>query len=607
MIITIRRSFILLTSVLFYGMSVYACYVPQVIADKEESLGNVYLKALDRPVFIKGELACLSRWIKEHVSQKVGLDSKSPLSVLIDRETIKQIRDCMGAIIEDNHEQLQYEILGDLGIRELANLIIYSWYLKIDRLLLIAGKEFVELLSSEQLDNFTVQGDFFDSIMNAEGKSDQVDWHLVIANLKKWLATLVLTAEDQNQIRSQLICRLPCSGMPVACDISNMGHYLALGGRHEGVGFCDVWSTQNEEKVRTFSEVGPVQNMTFCKAPYLGIATAKKFILGDLVTNELVLIEDLNSPTQTMAVSKDLKKAAFAVDECILVSDLETKKSLLLKSEEHGVGSTAKFLSFVPNSHLLIDIRDKDGVIRFWNVVTGKCLALSALHGGDINTYHCSDEGILSTMSNNGVLVQLDCTLDQTGAMTSLDEPLNCWDPRGKKEKFTLWSEDCYPLCFNTLGTKIVIGNKEGGGLIFNIDKERSIFSDFEAAEEVFCDGCYGRDELLATVTKEHSIILWDAGKGTRLAHFDLREPVRFLRFSPNNEYLLCSTNDSAVLWYYSNKEVVRYLSSGLELEQQLLLLVWLRNNYQLPNREHLLERLKSLNPNLIGRFLKHK
>lgn len=148
---------VMLVSMLVSLSTIDGSYEPKVLSAPLEgmALGNVYLSMAGGKILMQGALARKFGWIVQNLSEHVGLKREKPLTIPVPKVAMEGIRNCLNAIIEDpTHERLQFEVLSDLNLKDFADLLIYSWFLKVSDLLLVAVPEFVHRLKTEHLDTF---------------------------------------------------------------------------------------------------------------------------------------------------------------------------------------------------------------------------------------------------------------------------------------------------------------------------------------------------------------------------------------------------------------------------------------------------------------------
>ena len=617
-----KKCGVMLVSMLLCLSTIDGSYQPEVLSTplEEKELGNVYLTMTGGKILMQGSLARKFGWIVQNLSDQSGLKREKPLVVPIPKAAMEGVRNCLDAIIDDpSHERLQFEVLSDLAIKDFADLLMYSWFLQVSDLLLVAAPEFVNRLKTEHLDSFAEQANFLETVFSTDGKPEGVVWDGCIAELKKWLARYVLLLEDRNTLRARFILPLGLSGLPKHATCGLMGAYIAVSGekesgRGEG-GFCDLISpaVMPDELTRSFDTELPAIASNFSQSPLMVIADCTSVSVADVITGVMKRLAVKDALGQDpvfncLAISSDLKRMALSIPEGVVLIDVEKNSVKSLTPELQEAPVAGGFLQFLPNSPVLLDIRTSDDAhfVRLWHTKTGKILMEKDFHGAPITAYCCTEEAMLWMMSSNGVLVCFNCNLNDKGELHG-GKCDKSWDPREQERGFTLWQEDVRALCFHPTGTRLVLAHNGGTATIVDTGEDCKQIARLVSDETMLLtQGCYGKDHLLATLDRDGVVNLWNGENGQKLVR--LQEGVdRLFWFAPDNSYLLTSTGTEAYLCYYSNKEIEQYLESGLRLEQGLLLLKWLNLKAQgknLSDYAHHRALVESLDYEKVQRFL---
>ncbi len=618
-----KKSVFMLLSMLVSLSTMDGSYQPKVLSAplEEKALGNVYLSMTGGKILMQGPLARKFGWIVQNLSDHSGLRREKPLTVPIPKAAMEGIRNCLNAIIEDpTHERLQFEVLSDLNLKDFADLLIYSWFLQVSDLVLVAAPEFVNRLKTEHLDTFAEQANFLDTILSADGKPEGVPWNECIAQLKTWLACFVLLPEDRNSLRARFIISMGLEGLPKHAVCGLMGAYIAVSGEDERdggevVGFCELIEPESiGVPEHIFRTELPTIASSFSLAPLMVIADCTSVSVADVITGVMkrLAIKDAlgQDPVfNCLAMSPDLKTIALSVLEGAVLIDIErnSAKSLIVPDQKTAVFEG--FLHFVPNSPVLLDIRTSVDAhfVRLWHTKTGKILLEKDFHGAPITAYCCTEEGIVWMMSSNGVLTCFNSNLTDEAKLRGVTCD-KIWDPRERERAFTLWQKDVRALCFHPTGTRLVLAHNGGIATIIDTGEDCKQIARLASDETMLLtQGCYGKDHLLATLDRGGVVNLWHGENGHKLVR--LQEGVdRLFWFAPDNSYLLTATANDAHFCYYSNKAIDQYLEGGLTLEQGLLLLKWLNLEAQgetIPNKyAHLAAIKQSFDKGKVGRFL---
>lgn len=583
-----------------------------------QALGNVYLSLPGGKILMQGDLAKKFGWIMQRVGEQAGLKRDKPLFVPVPKPKLDEIRNCMNAIVEDpSYERLQFEVLSDLSLADFADLLIYSWFLQVSDLLLVAAPEFVERIKGDGLDSFAERANFLDTILTAQGKPEGVAWDTCIVELKKWLAHFVLSDENKNQLRSHLVHKIKLAGVPEYAACGLMGSYIAVSGEKQdeaqGRGFCDLVCEERGDVDHCFETVLPAIAGTFSVAPLMVIADCTSVFVADVITKVMkhfAVTEAIGQDAvfNCLAISPDLKSIALSIPEGVVLIDVARNSVKSLIAHDQKAAVFGGFLHFVSGRPLLLDIRTSadSHFVRIWHTQSGKMVLEKDFHGAPITAYCCTEDGKVWMMSSNGVLVCLDCTLTSAGELLHGGACDKRWDPREQEGAFTLWEKDARPLCFHPTGNRLVLGHNRGIATIIDTGGDCKQLARLASDETmVLKQACYGKDHLLATLGHEGKITLWNGENGQKLV--SLMTPAdRLFWFAPDNSYLLTSKGAEACLSYYSNKDISQYLDSEINLEQGLLLLWWLKLKKGQP-LDSLLADLDWQDQYFIARTLDHK
>ncbi len=555
---------------IFLGSLTYA--MDQMIVSEYMALGSD-----NEPVLLSAAFVNQSQWIQERISENslLGVSDNHPIVFpMFSGGFLEEI----DMLVQDFQkiETLKafiWKHLKKRTIYEIAELMKAVKGLGLGSVAEVLEAEFLKKLRKDHLKDFLNNDKFIDTFEFSKQEG-----------LERSLAEQILTPKEVNMIRTHLWTDLK-SGDPTHICMNPTSEYLALCESDDNA--CEIWSTQSGRPGLSCITNQPIIESFFCGG-FIALRTKNSIQLWDPLAsgsrklktlmkgdnlNFRALNRDASVPLKIwgMVASSDSNLLAVGAGSMICLYDLKKGKPTYLQSSKNSevdLGNGYQLI-FADNNSVIVEMRD-NGVIRLWHVKIGECSDPLDEHKSPIVVCQMSNDAILSTISENGVLCRYNCE----AAKTELKKT------ELKKRVLRNWKEKCAGkrgLAFNSTGLRLVLGHDDVGGSIFNLKSGDVIKGALKGCNYKLLDGCYHPDdERLALLTENKGILLWDTLNSGPICTLRSDErPQKGLMFSGNGNFLVSKNEDGTVrLWHYTNDNIQRELNRGAGgLNQSLLLL----------------------------------
>ncbi len=593
-------------------MPLEASYKDRCVAKEDERDRNFYYlsvsddenKEVKVPTSISKDAAKYLGWLRRHGADSLGTRANR-LVVPIALSHWKRITDCFDLIVRKALVKLRFHVLDRLTITQFADLLIFASFLEFEELLEHGGREFVSQFKRENIEDFIQRGSSYlsgdqdsvvfrtngklPSFMSSEGIKVDIDWATFIDRLKSRLAPYILDEDAQHEIRANLKKILICQGDVSYGDSDSTGGYVSVCGYKDDGGFCEVRDSLDGKVVISFNENSPLIGTCFSASPLFLCVSQQSFdayyILGQNPPRKKGSIAlEKGDEVSLFTQNAEHTKVALAVGHQVIICDVRRVQKLwTLEPPEEAPGKIVS-LAFVPHSPLLIDMREGGG-INFWNADTGKLFVARTGHTADITKY-ATELGKIVTASKNGQVIVWTHSCEKK--VDTVDCKISVVEQREFPQE--------NPICFNEAATKIVLSSQSNGGSVVDLREGAHVPIVLLLDRYPITEGCFARDDLLATLSADNRVIMWNPLDGERLTQICIQKPVRMLKFSLDGECLMtCHPDKTVILWYYGNQKLARYFEKKLSFEQALLFYAWKGHDSTIKDRPHLLEIIKTI------------